>query len=187
MNYNQDKTQQKKSILIDEALFPGIGEGDKEAFCTLYRQTSSEVYFYALSLLHNRHDAEDAMQETFLKIRSAAHLYTPMGKPMAWILTIARNVCMMKYRQQKHHAEISMDEVRQEIDFSQIEDREDRIILETALKVLSPEECQIIIMHAVSGLRHREMSELLQLPLSTVLSKYHRGLKKLRKELEGKL
>ena len=106
---------------------------------------------------------------------------------MAWILTIARNVCMMKYRQQKHHAEISMDEVRQEIDFSQIEDREDRIILETALKVLSPEECQIIIMHAVSGLRHREMSELLQLPLSTVLSKYHRGLKKLRKELEGKL
>ena len=43
------------------------------------------------------------------------------------------------------------------------------------------------MLHAVSGLKHREVGELLGLPLSTVLSKYNRGIKKLRGQLEGKL
>ena len=59
--------------------------------------------------------------------------------------------------------------------------------MKTAFEVLSEEECRIIILHAVSGMRHREIGELLQLPVSTVLSKYNRGLKKLRRELEEKL
>lgn len=60
-------------------------------------------------------------------------------------------------------------------------------MLETAFQILSREECQIIMLHAVSGLKHREVGELLGLPLSTVLSKYNRGIKKLRGQLEGKL
>lgn len=182
-----DTPHSNEPLKIDESLFSRIEAGEKEAFCALYQQTSNAVFSYALSLLRNRTDAEDAMQETFLKIRSAAHLYTPMGKPMSWILTITRNICMMKYRQQKHFSAIPVEEIREDLDFHQIEDREDRIVLETAFQVLSQEECQIIVMHAVSGLRHREISELLHIPLSTVLSKYQRGLKKLRRQLEEKL
>lgn len=182
-----DTPHSDEPLKIDESLFSRIEAGEKEAFCTLYQQTSNAVFSYALSLLRNRTDAEDAMQETFLKTRSAAHLYTPMGKPMAWIFTITRNICMMKYRRQKHFSAISVEEIREDVDFHQIEDREDRIVLETAFQVLSQEECQIIVMHAVSGLRHREISELLHIPLSTVLSKYRRGLKKLRRQLEENL
>lgn len=182
-----DTPHSDEPLKIDESLFSRIEAGEKEAFCTLYQQTSNAVFSYALSLLRNRTDAEDAMQETFLKIRSAAYLYTPMGKPMAWIFTITRNICMMKYRRQKHFSAISVEEIREDVDFHQIEDREDRIVLETAFQVLSQEECQIIVMHAVSGLRHREISELLHIPLSTVLSKYRRGLKKLRRQLEENL
>lgn len=61
------------------------------------------------------------------------------------------------------------------------------MVLETAFQVLSREECQIIVLHAVSGLKHREISEVLQIPLSTVLSKYNRGIKKLRKQLEERI
>ena len=182
-----DTPHSDEPLKIDESLFSRIEAGEKEAFCTLYQQTSNAVFSYALSLLRNRTDAEDAMQETFLKIRSAAHLYTPMGKPMAWIFTITRNICMMKYRRQKHFSAISVAVIREDVHFHQIEDREDRIVLETAFQVLSQEECQIIVMHAVSGLRHREISELLHIPLSTVLSKYRRGLKKLRRQLEENL
>ena len=182
-----DTPHSDEPLKIDESLFSRVEAGEKEAFCTLYQQTSNAVFSYALSLLRNRTDAEDAMQETFLKIRSAAHLYTPMGKPMAWIFTITRNICMMKYRRQKHFSAISVEEIREDVDFHQIEDREDRIVLQTAFQVLSQEECQIIVMHAVSGLRHREISELLHIPLSTVLSKYRRGLKKLRRQLEENL
>lgn len=182
-----DKSQKREAISINESLFYKIGDGEKEAFCELYEQTSNAVFSYALSLLRNREDAEDAMQETYLKIRSAAHLYRPMGKPMAWILTIARNICLMKFRHQKHYSAVRPEEIAEVPDCRQIEDREDRIVLETAFQVLSREECQVIILHAVSGIKHREISEILCLPLSTVLSRYSRGMKKVREQLEGKL
>lgn len=182
-----DTPPERETIEIDEDLFPQIGEGDKDAFCLLYELAGNAVFSYALALLRNREDAEDAMQETFLKIRAAAHLYAPMGKPMAWILTIARNICMMKFRQAKRATVIPFEEIRENLECREIEDREDRIVLETAFRILSREECQIIMLHAVSGLKHREIGELLGLPLSTVLSKYNRGIKKLRGQLEGKL
>ena len=177
----------RDEISIDEGLFPRIAAGEQEAFCALYDLTGGAVYAFSLSLLRHREDAEDAAQETFLKIRAAAHLYRPRGKPMAWIFTIARNICLMKLRQRSRFASAPVEEWRQEPDFSQIEDREDRIVLETAFRVLSEEERQIILLHAVSGLKHREVSELLRRPLSTVLSRYNRGLKKLRRALEGML
>ncbi|MBR2716874.1 MAG: sigma-70 family RNA polymerase sigma factor, partial [Oscillospiraceae bacterium] len=94
-------------------------------------------------------------------------------------------ICLMKLRQRNRYSAAPVEDRRME--FSQIEDREDRIVLETAFRVLSEEERQIIMLHAVSGLKHREISELLQRPLSTVLSRYSRGIKKLRRELEGML
>ena len=48
---------------------------------------------------------------------------------------------------------------------------------------LSDEERQIVVLHAVAGFRHREIGALLELPLSTVLSKYHRAIKKLKEHL----
>ena len=182
-----DQPQNRETIFIDETLFYKIDAGDRGAFCELYEKTSNAVFSYALSLLRNRDDAEDAMQETYLKIRSAAHLYCPCGKPMAWIFTIARNICLMKFRQKKHYSAVPLEEITEKIDCSQIKDREDRIVLETAFQILSHEECQVIVLHAVSGFKHREISGILQLPLSTVLSRYNRGMKKLRRQLEEKL
>ena len=74
-----EKPREKETNLIDETVFYKIAAGEKSAFCELYEKTGNMVFSYALSLLRNREDAEDAMQETYLKIRSAAHLYHPMG------------------------------------------------------------------------------------------------------------
>lgn len=169
---------------LEEQLFARIGQGDKSAFCQLYEETSNVVFAYALSFLRNKEDAEDVMQETFLHIRSAAHLYQPLGKPMAWILTIAKNVCLMKFRQNRHVTSMAYEEVPEELDCSQIQEKEDRLVLETAFRVLSKEKCQIIVLHAVSGMKHREISQIMGIPLSTILSKYHRGIQKLREQLE---
>ncbi len=177
----------RQELLIEESLFPAIAQGEKDAFCALYQKTRGAVFSYALSLLRNQADAEDAMQDTYLKIRSAAHLYRPQGKPMAWIFTITRNVCLMKLRQQKRFAAFPVEEAQPAPEFQQIEDVEDRSVLMAAFRVLSQEESQIIFLHAVAGVKHREIGELLKLPLSTVLSKYRRGLKKLESELEGSL
>ena len=169
---------------IDERWFLKIASGDKAAFGLLYERAGSSVYAYALSMLRNREEAEDVKHDTFLKIHSAAHLYQFQGKPMAWILTITRNICLMRLRQKKHtpFSYGEMDEKK--AGFEEISDVEDRMILKKAFEVLAEDELQIIMLHAVSGVKHREISEVMGVPLPTVLSKYRRGLKKLRREVE---
>ena len=127
------------------------------------------------------------MQDTFLKIRSAAHLYKPQGKPMAWIFTITKNVCLMMYRKRQHIVRLSEVSEEPDLGLDQIENLEDRMTLEKAFAVLPEDSCRIIMLHAVSGMKHREIAELLNMPISTVLSKYNRGIKKLRTELERML
>lgn len=63
-------------------------------------------------------------------------------------------------------------------------DADDRLVLEGVLEKLTEEEREIIMLYAVSGMKHREIAESLDMKLSTLLSKYHRGLKKLRSHLE---
>ena len=62
---------------------------------------------------------------------------------------------------------------------------DDRTVLAAALGRLSDEERHIVVLHAVCGLKHREIAQFLGLALPTVLSKYHRSLKKLKTILEG--
>lgn len=174
---------QHNKIIIEEDIFIRIAENDIEAFEELYRLTERSIYAFVISILKNHDDALDVMQDTFLKIRSAAHLYKPMGKPMAWVFTIARNLSLSKLRAQKPTD--YLEDVENDLSFSYVTDKDDRIVLKSALTILNEQEREIILLHAISGFTHREIAKSLSMPLSTVLSKYHRGLKKLRKHLSG--
>lgn len=65
---------------LDEELIPLIGQGDGQALTIFYHQTEKALYAYLLSLLRDPEDTQDVMQDTYLKIRSCAHLYQPQGK-----------------------------------------------------------------------------------------------------------
>ena len=173
------------AVMLNDELIAKTGEGNSEAFRLLYSLTDKAVYGFILSILKNHHDAEDVMQDTYLKIRECAHLYKSMGKPMAWVFTIARNCALMKIRQKKKMVELTPREDVDETGFDQVSDLEDRLVLEAAFSVLSDTERQIVMLHAVSGIKHREIAMVLELPLSTVLSKYARALSKLKKHLEN--
>ena len=73
------------------------------------------------------------------------------------------------------------DGLEDDVRFSYVSDPTDRLVLEAALKTLGEDERQVVLLHAVSGLRHREIARDLGLPLSTVLSRYSRALKKLKR------
>jgi RNA polymerase sigma-70 factor (ECF subfamily) len=126
----------------------------------------------------------DVVQETYLKIRGAAHLYQPMGKPLAWIFTITRNLSMSKLRIRKQSAATPEEDMEDKLSFSYVQDSTDKIVLRAALSILELEEREIILLHAISGFKHREIADNLGMSLGTVLSKYHRGLNKLRKYLK---
>jgi len=169
---------------VDEGLFERIGAGDMSAFDQLYRDTERTMYTHALSLTRSHDEALDLVQEAYVKVLSAAHLYQPMGKPLAWMFTIQRNLHLSKLRKSSRITPLDAADIENNSRFSYVEDPEDRMVLEAALTILNTEEQQIVLLHAVSGMKHKEIAETIGLGLSTTLSKYNRALKKLRSYLE---
>lgn len=173
-------------IEIDENLFKRLAKDDMTALDELYSLTERTMYAYTVSLTRDHDVALDLMQDTYVKILSAAHLYKPMGKPLAWMFTIAKNLHYSNTNREKRSISMEPDEVADDKRFSYITEMDDRIVLEGVLSLLSEEEREIVMLHAISGMKHKEIAEGLGLNLSTTLSKYHRALKKLREYLEGK-
>lgn len=95
--FSSSKEDSSDSSLITPSLFQQIADGDKEAFHLLFTQTSSSIYGFLLSIVRNREDAEDLLQETYIRIRMHAGQYTDQGKPLAWMFTIARNLALMRF------------------------------------------------------------------------------------------
>ena len=165
-----------------EKLISRMASGDKEALVAFYQATKGPVYALAMSVLGERHGAEDIMQETYIKAYGAAVSYEPRGNPMAWLLTIARNLALMRIRSQKGR-DGELDENLSGPGFETGSAL--RLTLKGALDTLGEEERQVVVLHAVAGFTHKEAAAMLNMPLSTALSKYHRALAKLRKHLGG--
>lgn len=168
-----------------ERLLLQVGQGDRDAFARLYSLARGAVYALALSLLQDAHEAQDTAQDTFVKVWESAPSYRPQGSPMAWMLTIARNLARSRLRRGGRQVGLEDEEWNAIPADLPAVSPEDKQVLQEALARLGEEERRIVLLHAVTGLKHREIAQLLELPLSTVLSKYHRGLKKLRALMKG--
>ena len=90
---------------------------------------------------------------------------------MAWILAVARNLALMALRQRERQADLSEEEWDAIPAEGPALSPEERELLQTALAALEEQERRIVVLHAVTGLKHREIAQLLELPLATVLSK----------------
>ena len=169
---------------LDENIIIRLGKGDNSAFRELYQQTSGAVYGFALSILKNKQDAEDVMHDTYIRAYNGAVSYRPTGKPLTWMLTIVRNLCYNRIRDNRICEDISQ---YNDILCSETgHDPEERALVEQAIGVLASDERQIVILHAITGMKHREIAEILDVPTGTVLSKYNRALRKMRAEIERK-
>ena len=162
-----------------------VAGGDRDALAALYQRTRTAVYGLALSYLKNAHDAQDLTQDVYVQVWDRAEQYRLTGSPMGWLLAVCRNLCLMRLRHTERHAVLSEAEwdaiPQQETGLT----TEERTLLQHVLSRLGEEERRIVLLHAVTGLKHREIAALLELPLPTVLSKYHRAIRKMRADLEG--
>lgn len=168
-----------KNILL-ESVIQKIAVGNASAIGELYDLVKNDVFAFALSKMGNKSDAEDIMQDTFINIYKHATQYVPHGKPMAWIITIELNLIRRHFQITKRTT--SLEEIK---DFSVGEHTfEQKVVndefLVKLLSILNEEEREIISLHIVSGFKHREISMVLKKPLSTVLSRYNRAIKKLQ-------
>lgn len=179
--------ERREYLLALEDDIRKMAQGDKEALGHFYDETKSMIYGFVVSILKHASDAEDILQETYLRIYHNAGRYECDGNPMPWTLTIARRLATDKLRERNRRSQVSADDGEVEMVHLAADpgmDPEDRLMLEMALNNLSSEELQIVMLHAVGGMKHREIAKLMEIPLATILSKYHRSLKKLRRQWE---
>ena len=165
----------------DEQLILKIAAGDRDALAEVYLRHKGAVYAFALSILHDAHAAEDVLQDTYLQLWNAAGSYVPRGQsPLSWLLGIARNTALKHLRTAQRDAAVPLEEVPEAADpLDAYLAAENRIVTRAVMASLTAEERQIVVLHAVAGMKHREIAKLMEKPLSTVLNKYRRALKKL--------
>lgn len=167
---------------VDESIILKIAGGDKTALSDLYLKTNNAVYCFALSILRDTEAAQDIMQETYIQVWKSAKTYKPCGKdPVPWVLGIAKFLAYAHIRDQQKHANWS-DSIAESVDPRNcFAESENKILANALLSKLNDEERQIVTLYITAGLKHREIAKLLDLPLSTVINKYNRSLKKLEK------
>ena len=146
------------------------------------------AYNLARWLLRNDHDAEDAVQEAFLRAYKAFPRFRG-GEGKAWLMTIVRNVCftMMKRAGSRGTEEPFDEEVHQES--AQAEMREafrqkaNAETLQAALEKLPEEYREIIVLHDLEGLAYKEIAAVIGVPIGTVMSRLSRARGRLRAEI----
>lgn len=169
------------SKYLDECIF-GLASDDLSYMNKLYEATSTKIYSYALSILKNKQDAEDVAHDCYVTIYNSAHQYSSSGKPLAWMITITRNLALARLREKEKYDDNDIGDYQ--IPAKKSMSVIDKITLDTCLNSLSAEERQIVVLHAISGFKHREIASILNISLPKVLSKYNRAMKKLKSQYE---
>jgi RNA polymerase sigma-70 factor (ECF subfamily) len=174
-------------LYADEDLMPLVEVGDAEAFAALYDRNGRMAYSLAYRMVGDKQEAEDVVQEAFIKVwRSAGGYRVGRGSVRTWILSIVRNRGIDHIRsrtsrgrmQEKFEASAPTSEPSEP--FAEAWRNTQQGQVRQALKALPQEQLQILELAYFSGYTHIEIAERLDLPLGTVKGRMRLGLQKMR-------
>ncbi|WP_024833868.1 RNA polymerase sigma factor [Ruminiclostridium josui] len=159
-----------------------ISLGNIQEFESLYNKYKKDVFAIAYSILRDTELSKDILQEVFIKL--FLHLKRNSIKNVkAWLISVSRNAALDIYRKRLNEVTNFDNKVFDNIEFLS-EDPLERVTMLKYLEVLDYSERQIVVLKAISGLKHREISKIVEMPLGTVLWKYRSALEKLRKNID---
>ena len=145
----------------------------------LYADHATEVFRLALVILRDQTRAEDVLQETFLKVQQTRAL-PGAGKERAWLMAIARNATYDALRRDSR-------EVPTEDAVLQLHAPEISWEYTDLLEGLSVLERDIVSLHIIGGLTHKEIARMLGMSVHGEKKRYERALEKLRRDMEEEL
>jgi len=163
-----------------------VVKSDQSAFLALYDRYASRVYALTIRILADRMMAEEATQDTFLKVWSRARQYNPdRGEFVTWLLTIARRVALDRLRLESRRPVLSTgqdpDETWKSIpDGDSLSEETRWRSLYFAVCTLPEEQRQVIELAYYKGLSQSEISEVLDWPLGTVKTRVRAAMRSLR-------
>ncbi|MDM9626203.1 sigma-70 family RNA polymerase sigma factor [Rhizobium sp. S152] len=166
-----------------------VAIGDRKAFAALYRETSPKLFAISLRILRDRPEAEEALQETYMKIWLRASVYAATsGAPSPWLAAIARNQAIDLMRTRKPVA----DELDTAYDLADDEpDPETQTVIkdegrriDTCMEELEADRAVAVKRAYVEGLSYQELADQFGIPLNTMRTWLRRSLLKLRECME---
>jgi RNA polymerase sigma-70 factor (ECF subfamily) len=175
-------------------------KGDQNAFSEIVDLYQDKLFHLANRMLNNRHEAEDVVQDTFLRVYKNLDRYDVSMKFSTWIYRIATNLCIDRLRKRKPG--FSLDAESSDHDgldgYSMLpnDDRtpesetllsETRQTIRSAIDTLPPKYKSVMVLRYLEDLSLQEVGDVLNMPVTTVKTRVHRGREFLRKKLERQL
>ena len=183
------------TILTDEQLVESAIKDNPDAFGEIVKRWERKIFALCFGMLSREEDARDAAQETFISAYRNLANFRGEAKVSSWLHRIAVNQCLTKQRRTKVRAESYLEDINEGNDASfaapghlsparTAEQNERLRLVRLAVEALPNELRQVIIMKEFEELTFLQISESLELPLSTVKSRLYTALKQLRMKLE---
>ena len=170
----------------DEQLVNAARAGDRAAFSALFARDRDLVYAYAYARLLNREDAEDAMQDTFIRAYQSLGRLRGPGAWQAWLMQITRNLCSDALRRKRVRRTEPVDPEWLDGGPSPemlLVTAERRRELNAAVEAL-PEKYRVpLLMRFAAGRTRREIAVALGVPESTIIGRMARAMRLLRRQL----
>lgn len=166
----------------DRDLIAKARRGDVEAYNLLVSRWEKRVFNYLLRLVSNREDALDVSQEAFLKAYQNLPKLEDPDRFSAWLFRIAHNEAFSLLRRRKPEADLAQ-EPRPKGLGGRLLPIELSLAVESALKVLSDDQREAVLLKVYQGFKFEEMAEILDCPLSTVKSRLYTALDLLKTAL----
>ena len=176
-------------ILLERAV-----EGNRQAFKDIISLYQQKVFLLAYSILRNREDALDVVQETFMRLYQKLDAYEKERNFQAWLLQIAKNLSIDYYR--KHHArrrELESDRSVEDLHLAAGDHRSNpasselRRVISACLEKLGERQRLIFVMRHFNGLEYREIAQILGISVGTVKSLHFKAVRNLRNWLSPQL
>ncbi|MDF2651302.1 MULTISPECIES: RNA polymerase sigma factor SigW [unclassified Paenibacillus] len=171
--------------------------GDRNAFAELVELYKDKIFHLAYRMLNNKQEAEDAVQETFLRVYTNLHRYDENQKFSTWIFRIGTNLCIDKLRRRKntYSLDAEMPDGEGNDYYAMLPSHEDTpekqvIVSETqeqirqAIETLPEKYKSVVILRYLHDMSLQEISDVLDMPVTTIKTRVHRGREYLRKRLE---
>ena len=159
-----------------------------------------QLFGAALGMTRNRADAEDLVQETFMKAYTKFHQYQQGTNIKAWLYRILTNTYITHYRKAQRSPKRSGGEEVEDWQLAAAASHDEKGLvsaeaealdnipsseLRTALESLSEDQRVVVLLSDVEGFAYKEIADMLEIPIGTVMSRLHRGRKNLREGLSA--
>jgi RNA polymerase sigma-70 factor (ECF subfamily) len=168
-----------------EGLIARTALGDRKAFAALYSATSAKLFGIALRVLDNRSEAEEVLQEVFVKVWHNADRYRVNGlSPMTWLITVTRNAAIDRLRARRAGG-ADLEEAAQLADLgpgpeAQVVAASEAARLAHCLGTLDPDRAEAVRRAYLAGETYADLARRFAVPLNTMRTWLRRSLLRLR-------